>query len=148
MRLFVESSAIIAERWGIGQFAKRLVEAYHHHYPQQHIKLFAFHFITRKFNPPAHPDNTLGYRLIRWFPGKVYTTLFKIGLSVPIDLLIGASKNDVIVFPNFVKWPTWFNKRSIAFVHDLSFIFYGQYTSPANRAYMVKHVPQTVEEVA
>lgn len=144
MKLFIESSAIFAERSGIGQFTKRLVEAYHQRYPSQVIKLFGFKFVTRQFKPPIPRDQTLGYRLIRWLPGRIYTGSFKKGVSIPIDTLLGATKKDVILFPNFVRWPLVLNRRSLSFVHDLSFILFGQYSSPPNRDYMLKYVPKTV----
>lgn len=146
MRLFIESSAVLAERSGIGAYTKRLIEAYHAEYPKQKIKLFGFRLFYRKFSPPIEKNRFLNYRLIRWFPGKIYTGLFKKGVSIPIDLLIGASSRDVILFPNFVKWPVALNKHSIAVVHDLSFIFFGQYSSAPNREYMLKYVPKTIAE--
>lgn len=145
MRLFIESSAIFSERSGIGQFAKRLVEAYHKQYPKQQLRLFGFKFISRKFVPPIPRDKTLGYRLIRWLPGRVYTGSFKNNLPIPIDALVGAGRKDVVIFPNFVRWPLLINRRSISFIHDLSFVHYGEYSSPPNRAYMMKYVPRTIE---
>lgn len=147
MRLFLESSSIFAERSGIGHYAKRLIEAYHSQYPEQQIRLFGFKFMTRPFHPPIPNDKTLGYRLIRWLPGRIYTGLFKYGASIPIDILIGASKKDVILFPNFVRWPLMRNKRSLAIIHDLSFELFGQFSSGPNREYMLKHVPKTVKQV-
>ncbi len=146
MKIFIESSAIFSERSGIGQFTKRLVEAYHQHYPAQQLRLFGFKFVSRRFVPPIPRDNTLKYRLIRWLPGRIYTGSFKKGVSIPIDSLIGATNNDVVIFPNFVRWPMLINKRSIAFVHDVSFILYGEYSSPPNRDYMLKYVPKTIKK--
>ncbi len=146
MKIFVESSAIFAERSGIGQFSKRLVEAYHQQYPDQQIRLFGFKFVSRKFIPPISRDKILSYRLIRWLPGRIYTGSFKNNVPIPIDSLIGATKKDVIIFPNFVRWPLLLNRRSISFIHDLSFVHYGEYSSPPNREYMLKFVPKTIEK--
>jgi glycosyltransferase involved in cell wall biosynthesis len=146
MRLFIESSAIIAERSGIGAFTKRLIEAYHKEFPEQKIKLFGFRLFYRKFTPPIPKTDSLNYRLIRWFPGKIYTGLFKNGVPLPIDAFIGASRKDVILFPNFVRWPLVLNKRSVAIIHDLSFVFYGQYSSGPNKDYMLKFVPKTIKK--
>lgn len=145
MKLFIEGSAVFAERSGIGQFAKRLIEAYHQHYPDQQIRLFGFKLFYRRFTPPIVQDKTLKYRLIRWFPGKIYTGLFKKGINLPMDLMIGATKKDVIIFPNFIRWPLLYNKKSMAFIHDLSYELYGQYSSPPNRDYMLKFVPETLK---
>ena len=146
MKIFIESSAIFSERSGVGQVAKRLTEAYHKQYPDQQIRLFGFKFFIRKFIPPITPDNSLKFRLIRWIPGRIYTGLFKKGMPMPMDLLIGASPKDVIIFPNFVRWPLAYNKRSMTFVHDLSFVLYGQYSSPPNRDYMLKYVPPSINK--
>lgn len=144
MKLFVESSAIFAERSGIGQFTKRLLEAYHQEYPKQHIRLFGFRLFYRKFTDPILRDGILSYRLIRWLPGKIYTGLFKHNVNFPIDILAGASRKDIVLFPNFVQWPLLPDKRSICIVHDLSYVHYGQYTSPANREYMERYVPSSI----
>lgn len=144
MKLFIESSAIFSERSGVGQVAKRLTEAYHHYYPEQQIRLFGFRFFIRPFVAPIKADDTLKYRLIRWLPGRIYTGLFKKGGLVPMDALIGASRKDVIFFPNFVRWPLMWNRRSIAMIHDLSFVLFGQYSSGPNKEYMLKYVPKTI----
>lgn len=146
MKIFIESGAIFSERSGIGQFVKRLIEAYHEQYPSQHLHLFGFRLFYRRFIPPIPSDKTLRYKLIRWFPGKIYTGLFKHNVSLPLDIMLGASPKDVIIFPNFVRWPLARNKRSISFVHDLSFILFGQFSSPPNRDYMLKYVPQTIKK--
>lgn len=144
MKVFIESSALLAERTGIGQFTKRLIEAYHKEYPDQKLVLFGFRLFYRKFTAPIKADSKLSYQLIRWFPGRIYTGLFKNGVNLPIDTLAGIGRKDVIIFPNFIRWPSLLNRRSLAFIHDMSFIFYGQYSSPPNREYMLKFVPQTI----
>lgn len=144
MKLFIESSSIFGERSGIGQYTKRLIEAYHQYYPESQIRLFGFKFISRKFIHPIAPDKTLSYRLIRWLPGRAYTGAFKHKIKIPIDILVGARKQDIFLYPNFVKWPHLFNRRSATIVHDVSFITHGQYTSPPNREYMLKYVPGSI----
>jgi glycosyltransferase involved in cell wall biosynthesis len=146
VKIFIESSAIFSERSGIGQFAIRLIEAYHKQYPNQQIRLFGFKFVSRKFVPPIPRDKSLKYRLVRWLPGRIYTGSFKNNVPIPIDTLIGAVKKDIVVFPNFVRWPLLTNRRSISFIHDLSFVHYGEYSSPANREYMLKFVPKTLQK--
>lgn len=144
MKIFIESSAIFSERSGIGQFAKRLIEAYHEQYPKQQLRLFGFKFISRRFVPPIPRDKTLNYRLVRWLPGRAYTGAFKNNIPIPIDSLVGAGRKDVVIFPNFVRWPLLLNRRSLSFIHDLSFVHYGEYSSPPNRAYMLRYVPKTI----
>jgi glycosyltransferase involved in cell wall biosynthesis len=146
MKIYIESSAIFSERSGIGQFAKRLVEAYHQQYPKQQLRLFGFKFVSRKFVPPIPRDKTLRYRLVRWLPGRIYTGSFKKNVPIPIDTLIGAVKKDVVIFPNFVRWPLLTNRHSISFIHDLSFVHHGEYSSPPNRDYMLKYVPKTLQK--
>ena len=144
MKIFIESSSIFGERSGIGQYTKRLVEAYHQYYPKVQLRLFGFKFISRKFQEPIGHDASLRYKLIRWLPGRAYTGAFKQGVNIPMDVLVGARRRDVFLYPNFVKWPHLYNRKAIAFIHDVSFITHGQYTSPANRVFMLKYVPRTV----
>lgn len=148
MRLFIEVGPIIGERSGIGQYTKRLVEAYHKYYPKTEIYLFGFKFITQNLVLPIKKDMALNYKIIRWFPRAVYSRLFKKGINIPIDLLMGIKKNDLVLYTNFIKWPHAFNKKSIAVLHDVSFITHGEYTSPANKKYMLENVPKTIKKVS
>ena len=148
MKLFIEVGPILGERSGIGQYTKRLIEAYHTHVPNQEIRLFGFKFITRKLTFPIDNDAKLNYKIIRWLPRGVYSVLFKKRVYLPIDLLMNIKKDDVVLYTNFIKWPHAFNKKSVAVLHDVSFITHSQFTSPANKKYMLENVPKTIDSVS
>jgi len=134
---------------GVGQYTKRLVEALSQILSETNLTVFAFNFLTRSAPEPIFTGNTkIKYRYIRLFPGKIYTFAFKLGLTIPINLLL-RSKPDIIWFPNFVRWPVWGKKvKTIITLYDLSFIKFGQYSSPANRRYMLRFVPESIDKAS
>lgn len=146
MNIFIEGSPLLKERSGVGQYTKRLTEAMAALAPSNDYTVFGFRFLTKPVPKNVFQQKFgIRYQFVRFLPGRVYNKLFKAGLSLPVDLLFALKKPDIIWFPNFVAWPLA-NKRvkSIITVYDLSFINYGQYSSPANRRYMLKFVPRSV----
>lgn len=135
-------------RSGVGQYTKRLMEA---------LTLLDFknNYTVFKFNQWPKPETAkpfdnkqVKYRYIRFFPGRIYSALFKFGVSLPIDVLLRESA-DVIWFPNFIRWPIHNkNIRSLVTIYDISFISHGQFTSPANKKYMLKFVPRSISKAS
>lgn len=146
MRIFIEGSCLLKQRSGIGQFIKRLIEVYCEEYPEDKIIITGFKFFTQgKPDYPIKAGKNLEYRILRWFPGRIYNQLFKMGVAPPYDLLFRARPGDVFIFPNFVRFPMLYNRKSIVTIHDLSFIYYSQYTHPKNLPYMLKYVPSSIK---
>jgi len=149
MSTYVEGSSMIKQRTGVGQFTKRLLEAYGKEYPEAHIKIFGFKFFTQ--GEPEYPiksSSKLEYNINRWLPGRVYNQLFKYNIAPPIDLLLGARKSDVFLYPNFVQFPMLYNNKSMLMIHDLSFVHFSQFTHPKDLPYKLKYVPASVKKAS
>ncbi len=147
MALYVEGSSLIKQRTGVGQFTKRLIEAYSQKYPEARVCIFGFKFFTQ--GPPDFAlttTKTLGYKINRLLPGRVYSQLFKYGLAPPIDVLVRARPTDTFLFPNFVAFPTLYNNRSLLMVHDLSYIHFAQFAHPKDLPYKLRHVPSSIKK--
>lgn len=148
MNIFVEGSSVFKNRSGVGSYAKRLAEAYIKKYPQDELTFFGFKFFTRPLpDCPLPPAKNIRYRIIRWLPGRVYNMLFRLRLGLPLDLFLGRRPN-VILFPNFIRWPVWNPKiKTISMIHDLSFIYFPQYASPPNLHDHLRFVPKAIAKV-
>jgi glycosyltransferase involved in cell wall biosynthesis len=133
-------------RTGIGQHVKRLLEAAVALDKKNSYTIFSFRFYIsrRPLVLPIKPQSNLSYHFIRWLPAVVYYQLFKRFVVPPIDLVMG-KRADIVLFPNFVSWPVARRKSVvIPIIYDLSFVYFGQYSSPQNKEYMLKYVPRTI----
>lgn len=147
MRIFVEGSSLLKQRSGIGQFTKRLLESYAASHPEDTIIITGFKFFTQGSPEYAiKPTDNIQYRVIRWLPGRIYNLFFKFGIAPPMDLLFRARRSDIFLFPNFVRFPLLYNRRSMLMVHDLSFVYYSQFTHPKDLPYKLKYVPSSIKK--
>jgi len=147
MKIFVEASAMMNQRSGIGQYTKRLLEASAKRDTKNTYTAYFFRFYVsrRPLNIPIKPRANFSYRMIRWLPAVLYYQTFKRLFTLPIDVLLGKTP-DIMLFPNFVSWPVLSRKTLvIPVIHDLSFIHFSQHTSPQNLLYMKKFVPKTLQ---
>ena len=145
MRIYIEGSSVFKNRSGIGSFAMRLSDAYIKKYPSDELTFFGFKFFSRPLPDfPLPPTNNVRYRIIRWMPGRVYNMLFRLGLGLPLDFFLGTRPN-VIIFPNFIRWPVW-NRRikTVPVIHDLSFIYFPQFANTVNLSDTTRFVPKAV----
>jgi glycosyltransferase involved in cell wall biosynthesis len=151
MKIFIEGTPILTDkRSGVGQYTKRLVEAMASAAPENNYTVFGFNFFTKRGAPPTtieHPR--VGYRFVRWLPGRGYNLLFKKGLKLPIDALLRA-KPDIVLYPNFVHWPLWGRRaKSVIVLHDIgSFLEHGQFADVKNRRFLQKQVPYSINHAA
>lgn len=149
MKIYVEGSSVFKNRWGIGSYTKRLFETYNQKYPEDKVVFFGFKFFSRPLPDfPIAPSKNLGYRIVRWMPGRVYNMLFRLNLGPPLDFFLGAGPN-VIVFPNFIRWPVLNPKiKTIVFIHDLSFVYFPQFANPVNLSDTTRFVPKSIKKAS
>ena len=145
MRVFVEGGCLLRERSGVGQYTKALIEALLPLRPADRFTIFGFFFAGKRFAPPIPPRENLDYRLIRYFPGKGYSFLFRKLAAPPVDLLLGA-RPDLCFFPNFVRFPLALREPSVIVIYDLSFLLHGRYVAPRNREYLKEFVPRSIRK--
>ena len=146
MKIFIESVSIFKDRSGVGQYTKRLVDAAAKLSPADEFTLFSFRFFTKPLPKSELKGANITYRFIRYMPGRVYNMLFRLGLRLPIDIFL-RRRPDVIIYPNFTRWPVMNPKiKTVAIIHDLSFIHFPQFASPINRRDNEKSVPASIKK--
>ncbi len=142
MKIFVEAHTILKNRSGVGWFTHGMVRGLQQYLgPQDRLSL-----LTHPQEPMDIADllkntQTLD-KPIDWLPSRAYHTLKFRNLIPPVDLIYGKG---VYIFPNFIRWPLA-NSPSVIVVHDLSMFDCPEYSSPANLAFMTKHLPNSVKK--
>ncbi len=147
MKVGVEGIPLFGNRSGVGQYSKRLVEAASKLPSETDFEIIRQLMPHRKISEfPIRPNRHLTYRIVRWLPPIIYYQLFKrLGWTLPYDMVAGG-KYDVMLFLNFVAYPTTRRARSIIVIHDLSYIFHKQYVLPKNQQYLEKFVPKSIKK--
>ena len=137
---------LFRQRTGVGQYTKNLLDALFRLDGTNRYTIFSFAFLGRGAKRrPIPTDSRVGYRFIRYVPLKVFNAIVRKITSPPIDVMLG-KRPDLFFFPNFVRYPLPLGSRSVAVVHDLSYIFYGQYTGRRNRQFLTRYVPTTIRK--
>ena len=144
MKIYVEGSSVFKDRSGVGQYTKRLIEAAARLDPGSRFTFFGFKFWSRPLPAQDIKAPNISYRFVRWMPGRVYNMLFRLGVALPVDLFL-LRRPDVILYPNFLRWPVLNRKTKTAVViHDLSFIQFPQFAAPINRQDNLRFVPSSI----
>ncbi len=144
MKIGVEASALARkQRTGVDHYAFNLVKALAELRPRDEFVLPYLYFFTK-------PDTDMGFRLenvaqkrVGFIPGKVYNVLFRYLWAPPIDLL-GRAKADIYVFPNFVRWPLLFTRKSLVIIYDLSYIHSAENSAARHKSFLTKFVPRAI----
>jgi glycosyltransferase involved in cell wall biosynthesis len=142
MKIFVEAHTLLKHRSGVGWFTHGMVRGLQSQLsPNDSINL-----LTHPMEPQAvddlleHPQTF--EKPIDWVPGRLYHALKFRNLMPPVDLAYGKG---VYIFPNFIRWPLA-NAPSVTVMHDLSMFDCPEYSSPANLAFMTRHLKTSVEK--
>lgn len=146
MRIFVEGTPLFGKRTGVGQYTKRLLEKVAETDKSNTYTVFGFLFLGKPLHAPIN-KSLVSYRLIRYMPGRVYNKILKANIPMPVDLLM-TTKPDVVLFPNFVRWPLAFGEKSLIVIYDLSYVSHGQHAQDANRRYLTKFVPKSIKKAS
>jgi glycosyltransferase involved in cell wall biosynthesis len=143
MKIFIEGSSVYQKRTGVGQYTKRIFENLIFIDKKNKYTLFAFLFAKKEPRAPIESPN-LSYKYIKFMPGKIYNKLLKNNIKLNIDILLNR-KPDLIIFPNFVAWPTSKKTRVWSIIYDASYLEHPEYSDKKNRDYLIKFVGKTVE---
>ncbi|MEX2006660.1 MAG: glycosyltransferase family 1 protein [Candidatus Saccharimonadales bacterium] len=147
-RIGIEGSPFFGSPTGIGQYARRLITAASKLGSDTHFEIIRHWLPFKELRPPIAPNQRLSYRLVKWFPPAVYFQTFKrLGWFLPYDA-IALRRYDAMLFFNFVVFPVRKKVKTIAFIHDLSFIHFSEYTQVKNLTYMQKFVPYSIDRAS
>jgi glycosyltransferase involved in cell wall biosynthesis len=141
MRVFVEGDHLFGNRTGVGQYSKNLLEGLVELDKQNSYTIFGFVFFGKDSHARPIPEGeNLSYKLIRYIPSRLFHAIVRNISAPPIDLLL-ASKPDLFLFPNYVRYPVAFKEPTVVVIHDLSFVLHGQHTTRRSREYLNRYVP-------
>ena len=138
MIVCVDIQAAIAQRAGVGRYAKSLVEHLAPLAGDDELRLFYFDF-QRKGTPFDVGGAT--QTAVRWCPGRVVQKAWKTIGWPPFDWFAGRA--DVYHFPNFIR-PPLKRGRSVVTIHDVSFLRHPETTEDRNLAYLTAQIRKTV----
>ena len=148
MKVFIESTPVFGQRTGVAQYIKRLVDTTVKLDENNNYTAFGFLFFGRVLKNGRYEENeNLRYAFIRYFPGRVYTKLMKWFIAPPVDLLMG-KRADVMLFMNYISWPTILPTKKIVAVYDLSYKVYPQYTDQQLKKFFDKFLGKSISKAA
>ncbi len=135
----MDIQAAIAQRAGVGRYAKHLAEHLAPLAGDDELSLFYFDF---KHNgiPFAAPGAT--QCAVRWIPGRIVQAAWKRLGVPPFDRFAGAA--DVYHFPNFIR-PPLSRGKSVVTIHDLAFLRHPETIEEKNYGYLTRCIERTVE---
>jgi glycosyltransferase involved in cell wall biosynthesis len=145
VKIAIESSVLIVnKKTGINYYTQRLLQALTAIDQHNSYELIYLAFPGRKVPDFELTAPNVSRRRVWWLPGKLNNLLLRLPVGLPIDLAAGV-KPDVFFFPNFVRWPLLWTKKSVLIVHDLSFIESGDTMVARHRRYLSRVVPQSIQ---
>lgn len=146
MKVGIEGTPLFGSLTGVGHYSTKLLQASAQMGQGIDFEIVRQWWFFRKFTPPIRPGPHLSYRLVRWVPPLFYYQLFKRTGWAPAYDRLALRKYDAFLFLNFVSFPLSRRTRSLLVIYDLSYITYGEFTSPKNLAYLRKFVPCSIKE--
>jgi len=144
-KILIEGNNLFGDRTGIGQYTKHLLEGLFEVDKKNKYVIFAFIFIRNKLVLPIKPSRNIKYKVIRLFPARVYRKLMREGTAPKIENIL-MSRGDIIIYPNFVSYPSSNKAKQILFVYDVSFITHPQYAHKLNAEYLSEWVPKSIKK--
>lgn len=120
----------MAQRAGVGRYAKHLVEHLGEFASADRLSLFYFDFQRHGLSFSV-PNTTL--HPVRWCPGRFVQQAWKRLNWPPFNWFAGAA--DLYHFPNFVI-PPLTRGRKIVTIHDMSFFRFPQFAEEKNLRYL------------
>lgn len=139
MKVCIDIQAAMTQRAGVGRYTRSLVERLGDLRGNDTVRLFYFDFQRR--GTPFSAEG-MEQKAVRWCPGRIMQKSWNALRWPPFDWLAGPA--DVYHFPNFII-PPLARGRSIATVHDVSFLAYPEFAETRNLAWITARIFDTVE---
>lgn len=148
MKIGIEASAVFRRnKTGVGYYSHDLMAALIKELPTDLFLLSYIKFFTKQPERLAGDLPNVQYRRFNLIPGRAYNALDHLGIAPPFDILTHF-KADVVIFPNFFRWPLWLCRRSIIVIHDLAYLETPQHLVPRHRRYLERRVPQSARRAS
>jgi glycosyltransferase involved in cell wall biosynthesis len=121
MKIAIEAAPLLVQRkTGVEYFTYRLTKALVELDKTNEYQLVYMAIAGRPKPDLGISGSNVRERRIWWFPGKAYNLTLRLPVGLGIDLLAGI-RPDIFFFPNFVRWPLMWTRRSVVAVHDLAY---------------------------
>lgn len=149
MKIAVEADALTnGNRTGVYHYINNLLAALIDHDGRNQ---WSFVYFSTATDPPPelrHFGPAVETRPIRRFPVLLYRVLLRTPFAPPIDLLARA-KPDLMLFPNFVRWPLARTKRSIVVVYDTAYRDHPETLKTKHQQlYLSRAVPRSIKKAS
>lgn len=144
MKIGIQGSVLIRpQKTGVEYYAESLFNELAKQMPSSHFDVCYMSFFTRKPSRLLEQAQNVSERRIKFMPGKIYNLLEYYFFGLPFDLLAGV-REDIFIFPNFVRWPLLFTRKSVVMVYDLGFLVQPQTLNTRFRKYLTRAVPHSI----
>ncbi len=143
--LFDASPLVNGPKSGVGYFTEHMVQSLANKYPDR-LELVGhyFSFLGKKDQLELPSGKNIRYVRSRLLPGKVLSLLRRIGLQIPLEFLFKQT-GDVVIFTNFVSWPSLTKIPKMVAIYDLCFVDVPKYVAPKNQMFLAKFVPKSIK---
>lgn len=140
--LFDAQAATHSQRTGIGFYVSNLLSQLSKNHPE--LNLVGHHFGSGDNRNLSPAIRVVASRLV---PAKLQYQLRRMKLAIPFEIL-GKTKPDVILYPDFIGYPSAYKRPIIPIIHDLTYLEHPGLVSPRNRADLQKFVPRFLKKAA
>ena len=143
MKIRVEVSSLATHnKTGVSNYTQMLTESLA---KTQNVSVSAhyFNFLNRQPDP-SFDTASIQHEKNQLFPLKVYAKLQSHSVAPAFDTFL--KKADLTIFPNFATWPTIKSGYRATVVHDLTYLYYPEYTEEKNLHHLRRVVPRSIDE--
>lgn len=148
MKIAVEASVLIRkQRTGVEYYTLNILKEVVKQMPHDLFYMTYISFITKKPADLGVSGTQVVQRKLNILPGRIYHLFVRKLIGIPYDFL-AMLKPDIFFFPNFIRWPLAWTKKSVIVVYDLSFLNASQYATKSFRKYMSRIVPKSVKQAS
>ena len=140
MNICMDIQAAVAQRAGIGRYARTLAGHLPPFLDGVDLTLFYFDF-KRQGEPFTVPGATL--KPCRMLPGQIVQKLWQTADWPEFQQLSGPA--DLYHFPNFLIPPINAKARTVVSIHDMSFMRFPEFAEDRNREFLTSRLSDTIE---
>lgn len=144
MHILFDANSLVHQKTGVGYFSERLLSALG---SRDDIKITAyyFNFLGRKRHVELPQSPNIQYKVIRFFPSKLLSLMRRFGIQPPIEMLVGLTRYNFALYPNFVSLPSLRKLPFAVAIHDMCFLDYPQYLQDQNRRFLERFTKKSAQ---
>ncbi len=146
MKIGVEASVLLRkQKTGVDYYTLNILKELVSQMPRDQFYLTYISFITKRAADLGVNGPNVSQKKLNIIPGRIYHLMMRKLVGIPFDFL-AMFRPDIFFFPNFIRWPLAWTKKSVIVVYDLSFLNASQYATESFRKYMSRIVPKSVQQ--